>query len=272
MDPKIEYKYNDFSILLPSDHMLPFYQKAHKKYDKFLPHLIKNIDDQSTIIDVGANCGDTLAGMVDVKKDMTFVCIEPDDVFYDYLEKNVSRILANNNKTIIYKVKSLVGKTISNASLEGIGGTKHAVPDSVAGNYFSEKLDSILSDITCTEIKLLKTDVDGFDYDVIDSAESLLLKQKPIIYFECAFDHEYQKNGYINTIKWLTSIGYKDYIVFDNFGELMIRTKDIYQIFQLIEYIWKQNKKGATRTIFYYDILTVCEKDKEIIDMSVCTY
>jgi len=203
---------------------------------------------------------------------MTYVCIEPDDVFYDFLEKNVIRILENNNKTIIYKIKSLVGKSISNVSLEGVGGTKHAVPDSKAGNYISKKLDSILSDITCTEIRLLKTDVDGFDYDVIDSAESIVLQQKPIIYFECEYNYEYQKNGYINTIKWLSSIGYEDYIVFDNFGEIMIRTSDIQQIFHLIEYLWKQNMEGATRTIFYYDILAASEKDKEIIDKSVCTY
>ena len=67
---KIEYKYNDFSILLPADHMLPLYQKVHKKYDKFLPHLVKYIKNYSTIIDVGANCGDTLAGMVDANKNI----------------------------------------------------------------------------------------------------------------------------------------------------------------------------------------------------------
>ena len=37
----IIYSYKDFSIKLPSNHLLPEYQKTHPKYDRFLPHLAK---------------------------------------------------------------------------------------------------------------------------------------------------------------------------------------------------------------------------------------
>ena len=58
-----EYRFADFSIVLPADHALPIYQKAHRLYDRFLPHLSKYIESGSTVIDVGANCGDTVAAM-----------------------------------------------------------------------------------------------------------------------------------------------------------------------------------------------------------------
>lgn len=63
----IEYHYKEYSIKLPANHMLPVYQKYHPKYDRFLPHLVKYIEPSDTVIDVGANVGDTLAGIVRLK-------------------------------------------------------------------------------------------------------------------------------------------------------------------------------------------------------------
>lgn len=42
-------------------------------------------------------------------------------------------------------------------------------------------------------------------------------------------------------IKTLEGMGYEDWTLFDNFGELVIRTKEVLTVRQLIEYVWKQN-------------------------------
>ena len=75
------YSYSNFSIFLPANHMRPIYQEHHRKYDRFLPHLVKYIGDGESIIDVGANVGDTLAGMVEANQSSKYICIEPDDIF-----------------------------------------------------------------------------------------------------------------------------------------------------------------------------------------------
>mgnify|MGYP001766022705 CR=1 FL=1 len=267
---KIQHAYKRFSIVLPADHKLPIYQLRHPRYDRFLPHLVKSIESNSIIIDVGANCGDTLAGMVVENSEAKYICIEPDTAFHHELLSNITRIKIAHPNLDVLTVKHLVGKSLSNVSLEGTGGTKHAVVGK--GTDVAIPLDEILKGIPCPPVRLLKIDVDGFDYDVIDSAQALLFSQQPILFFECQYDFEYQKVGYKKTIQWLNSIGYTDWTLFDNFGEVMLRTNVIHQIFQLMEYIWRQNTQSATRTIFYYDILAGTRKDADLISEALNTY
>ena len=63
LDMNIKYQYRDFSIELPAEHLFPSFQEKHKLYDRFLPHLCKYLAPGSTILDVGANCGYSLAAM-----------------------------------------------------------------------------------------------------------------------------------------------------------------------------------------------------------------
>jgi len=261
----IKHRYKDFFIALPADHRLPDYQRAHPKYDRFLPHLVKYIDQSDTVIDIGANVGDTLAGMVEQRPEASYICIEPDDSFYRCLEENVERIKTSIGGLKVRTIKALIGKNISNVSLDGKGGTKHAVVNGT-GVIPSMPLDQILSDASNTNIRILKSDVDGFDYDVLDSSMSVIEKHGPIVFFECQYDYEYQKSGYANTLTSLDAAGYCDWTVFDNFGEVIIRTADVQILAGLMNYVWRQNTGFATRTIYYYDVLAVQKKDSALID------
>ena len=180
--------------------MLPAYQAHHPKYDRFLPHLSKYIEKSETIIDVGANVGDTLAGMAEINSKSSY-----DDSFFKFLEINLNRIKSIRTDLNVCTIKSLVGKNISDVTLEGHGGTKHAALSN-EGGVKSLSLDSLLSKLPHKKIRLLKTDVDGFDYDVIDSATSLIRDHKPIIFFECHCDFEYQKSGYKNMLSELVPV------------------------------------------------------------------
>jgi len=269
---KTEYAYSDFSILLPADHLLPTFQKHHNLYDRFLPTLSKYLSPASTVIDVGANCGDTLAAMYDRNKNLRFVCIEPDETFFGYLQNNILRIKKIDTKAEIQSIRMLVGKKITDVSLEGSGGTKKAVMGNKNRSLSSQSLDDILSNTKMSDIRLLKSDVDGFDYDVIDSAETIIANHKPMIFFECQFDHVFQKEGYEKTIAHLEGKGYTEWIIFDNFGEVILRTNDLQQIYHLFNYLWRQNVQRSTRTIYYYDILTFTKKDNAFIEMIMNDY
>ena len=65
-------------------------------------------------------------------------------------------------------------------------------------------------------------------------------KYKPILFFECLYEFEFQKEGYKNTIKNLISKGYKEWIIFDNYGEIITKTNSLEKIMDSIEYIWNQ--------------------------------
>lgn len=273
--PDVEYNFDRFTILLPADHMLPSYQQHHKKYNKFLPHLVRHLSESITIVDVGANCGDTLAAIVQYKLGVTYYPVEGDPIFFEYLLQNIERI--KSNKLIgnfhVYPINSIVTGRDNNVSLEGVGGTKHAVVkmDGVPNNLI-ESLDNILSSFSLESLDLLKIDVDGFDWDVINSARKTVLKYNPLIFFELFFSDHEQRQGYVDTVNWLTANGYNDYSIFDNFGELILRTDSIRCIHSLMEYVNKQNQGITTRTIYYFDILAGTCEHKALIDQTLASY
>jgi FkbM family methyltransferase len=268
---QIELKYKDFSILLPADHMLPVYRRTHPQYDKFLPYLAKYIKPEECIVDVGANVGDSLAGMIETNPESTYICIEPDDLFFELLKKNIERIKKSKATISVLAAKYLVGRSVSDVQLEGSSGTKHAVVGN-SGPIRSRSLDSILSALGNGKVKLLKSDVDGFDYDVIDSASSTIAGQKPLLFFECQTDHDYQKKGYEATFHSLESVGYTDWVLFDNFGAVLMRAKSAHEVTALLDYIWNQKIGLSTRTIYYMDILSGVSADKNLIDAALAEY
>jgi FkbM family methyltransferase len=263
--------YQTFSIYIPANHLLPTYQKLHRKYDKFLPHLVKQLDSSDTVIDVGANVGDTLAGMVEQNEKLDYICIEADDFFFENLIRNIAIIRQSKSDLKVRAVKALVGNDLSGVSLNGSGGTKRAVMNP-EGRLKSRSLDELVSDASIAKVRLVKSDVDGYDYDVLDSSENFIREHKPIIFFECHCEFEYQKIGYERSLKSLENMGYCDWTVFDNFGEIIVRTRSLDTVIQLLQYVWNQNTGNATRTIYYYDVLVIQDSDAELIDRVLSNY
>jgi len=273
---KTEYRYRNFSIRLPAGHLLPFYQSMHATYDRFLPHLVLHLEPGATVIDVGANCGDTLAGMYDANERLSYVCVEPDGVFFEYLQDNVARMRNANPLASIRLYKALVGKCVSHAALEGSGGTKHAVRVDGASpsgsSVSSTTLDGLLLPMESGRVELLKSDVDGFDFDVIDSGAQLISEHGPILFFECHFGDSQQKEGYRKTIAGLQRGGYCAWVVFDNFGAVVLRTGQIDTIYQLFDYVDRQNAGLASRTINYFDVMAGTARHDALLTAAVSGY
>jgi FkbM family methyltransferase len=253
------------TIILPADHRLPIYQAEHRLYDRFLPHLAIWLADGDRIIDVGANCGDTLAAMYSARPTLRFVCIEPDKGFDTYLRRNIKRLPGVD--AIV--VNAMVGQAISGAALIGSGGTAKQVISS-GGGRASQTLDELLQDVAAP-VRLLKTDVDGFDYDVLDSASNIIARDAPLLFFECYLDHDFQRLGYRATIAALAAKGYTDWSIFDNFGALMAHGGSEL-VLDILDYVWLQNAGATTRTIFYIDILAATASDKALVSTVLGNY
>ena len=101
---------------------------------------------------------------------------------------------------------------------------------------------------------------------------AVIREYKPILFCEVQYDFEYQMNGYEKTLRALESEGYCDWTIFDNFGEIVLRTKSLAIVVQLMRYVWNQNTGRTTRTIYYYDVLAVQESDSNLIDRVLSDY
>lgn len=250
-----KYRVGNSTIILPPDHLLPAHQNSYKQYDRFLPHLVKHLEDDSIVIDVGANVGDTVAAMVATNDKLRYVCVEADDEFFDYLIRNTKRLGLDNPDAVIESYKCLVGLSVKDVKLLGVGGTKHAEMSDDAEALTSKPLDELISEIDRGSIGLIKSDVDGYDYDVIDSAEKSISESNCLLYFECQYENEDQFDGYMNCFNRIGALGYDRFAIFDNFGGLVasLVAKDV--VFDFMNYVRRQNNGSSVRTIYYFDVL-----------------
>jgi FkbM family methyltransferase len=268
------YRCGNVEIVLPPGHKLPEYQRLYPHYDRFLPHLARLLPRGGTIVDVGANVGDTLAAMAAAAPQASYLCVEPDPAFFACLERNIERLRAALPGLAVHARQALVGQQVERASLAGSGGTAHARPD--AAGIASVTLDALVAAAGLPPVALLKSDVDGFDFDVLASAERLLAADRPLLFFEAQPLDAAQLAGFERLLGRLPAIGYTRYAVFDNFGQLLGRTGDATLVAQLVRYAWRQGPgvgpRGATRTFYYVDVLAGGERDTATLDAALADY
>jgi FkbM family methyltransferase len=243
--------------------------KAHVKYDAFLPHLCSHLPPGSFIIDIGANVGDTLAGIVSKNSKLKICCIEPDQGFLKYLNLNVESIVRRFPETEITVLPYLIGKEFSNLSLQGSGGTKHAIPG--GGVLQNVQLDEALQS-EAQRISLIKTDVDGFDFDVINSGFGRIATDLPLIFMEFYLQNKEDLAKYMKTSNELESLGYKKFVVFDNFGGVVIESSDLNALENVLNYAINGRLKKSTRTIDYFDVLFSTQNDTDLIAKVLASY
>jgi FkbM family methyltransferase len=254
--------------------MLPTYIHRHKKYDRFLPFLVSKIRNYGLVVDVGANVGDTLVAMATNNPNLQYLCLEPDWKFFQYLELNSTSVKEKFPETKISLKREFVGINVNEVSLTGKFGTKHATSKTSAAQTFSSKsLDSILEEMDLSGgVILLKSDVDGFDWDVLDSSINAIKRSEPILFFEVAIIEGGQIENYKRTLKTVQLAGYDFWYIFDNFGQFIFHSQDLSLVFQMLDYLEKNRTDQRNRTIFYFDILVSTNKDRNFLSSVVDQY
>ena len=209
-------------IILPPEHLLSLYESIYPKYDRYLPTVIGKIKENEVIIDIGANIGDTLFRLLNINTKPYYYCIEADNLFFEYLKKNKKSLNINLQNKIIL-IKTLVGDQLKGNLSENTTGTKSLI-ESDSG-IKSKKLDDIIMDYKIKNIKLIKVDVDGFDYNILFSAINELKNNKPDIFFEYKALDESGKKNYLRLIEKLSEIGYSNWTMLDNYGSVIFENK-----------------------------------------------
>lgn len=216
-EPLVEYRVGPFLVLLPRSHRLPEYRRAFPLYDTAITRLATLVHAKypsSSVVDVGANVGDTAAA-IRSGSPAPLLCVEGADEFFPILEHNARRLGA-----AVFLDRALVGATdsiVAGAITSG-GGTARIDP-SAGGRIRLEPLEQILArhrDLPAPG--LVKIDTDGFDCPIVEGSMDLWRAGNPILFFE--YDPDYYP-GWNPLPMWaaLGGAGYSLALVFENTGE-----------------------------------------------------
>jgi FkbM family methyltransferase len=245
--------------------LLDWYQKLHPRYDRWLPVLAAHLPQDSLVIDVGANVGDSAVPFL--RRNIRTVCVEPSRFFQKYLCKNIADSGFAHNAVV---VEALVGCESGIKQLRIERGTavvsdRHKPKRRVEAISQCVSLDEIIDQ--AGGVTLLKTDTDGFDHDVLASGLRGIRSHHPIIYFENAVCLE-NVTGYHKVYDALERLGYNDVVVFDNLGNLMLDGATWGTLKQLNRYMMEPGVPG----IPYLDVLIYCNEHRAVIGEALRAY
>lgn len=215
-----------------------------------------------SLIDVGANVGDTIA-VVKTQVDVPVIGVEGDEVTYAYLEKNSKQF---NNVNI---VKTFLGEKTEelNVNFEKSGWNATIIPDDKGGKQIAFKtLDAVIHEggFNDRTIKLLKVDVEGFDTIVLRGAGDIIRKHKPVVFLEYNRQNMISiKEEGLPTLLSFAAAGYNKIAFFDHKGTLMLAAsvKDKEVVTYLHDYA-----SSSKNLIGYYDICLFHEEDDQLAE------
>jgi FkbM family methyltransferase len=178
------------------------------------------IENESTIIDIGANIGDTVA-LIRPVTNSRIICIEGDEKYLKLLKINIAK---DKNCTVI---NSFLGEQdeLLNTKQVHENGTGRLVEDE-SSHIQIRSLDSLILNEIDGQIGLIKVDTDGFDNKIIRGASAIIDKFHPVLFFE--YDPYFlEKAGEkgIDIFDFLLSKGYNSFEMYDNLGDLICTCK-----------------------------------------------
>ena len=183
-------------------------------------------DEPLLVVEVGSNIGASLAQMIAVRPRARYVCFEPADRFRDVLVLNIEE----NGWENVQVEGLLVGSRAESVQL-----FTNTTTASVASRHYGEHvfleasthpmttLDAYFCD--AERLDLVKSDTDGFDFDVLLGAPGVLERLAPTLYFEFApfLARRVDRDG-AEVLAYLRDLGYERFLVFAQSGELLTMT------------------------------------------------
>ena len=248
-------------LVLPLSHHLPFYKQKHIFFDTALSRLstfLYERDRYLRLIDIGANVG-AMVSFVSREVAGEFLCVEPDPKYFAILQKNTKTI-----KNVVCENALCDEQEHRRAvSMERFGGSGRVREKSNNTDIRITTVDNLVSKYpNFSDANIIKVDTEGYDYRVLRGAKRLLEAHKPAIFFELhpSFLSDIDEDPMF-IFGFLSSIGYKHALIYDNFGVVAGRTPliDIDRISNLLMLIKNQQIiDPVTKDVpSYFDILTI---------------
>lgn len=211
-------------MVLPRSHRLPDYAGPGSIYGQNLVDLARALAAHSsplTVIDVGANVGDSTLQILDAV-DGRVLCVEADAAYLDYLHRNVD----GDRRVTVVEALLVTDAGASGATAVRSGGTTRfteggssdAAPTITPGELREGHPDF-------ADLRLVKSDTDGYDVALVPALAQTWAHSTPVLFFE--YDpYLIRIAGFDPLQVWddLAALGYDDVAVWDNAGRPVRRT------------------------------------------------
>jgi FkbM family methyltransferase len=216
-DPLVRYRMGEYELLLPLSHELPIYRKDHPEYESALGRLAALAREKYanlTVVDVGANVGDTAAVIRDGAPRAPVLAVEGHPRFFDLLKRNAAQFdpPLDLNRAIVgpraARVRAVFEAASGTAQLRFGGGDEVEV----------QTLSAVLGrHPRFAAPKLLKLDTDGHDWPILRAESDLLARVRPLLFAE--YDPHLMSEDDHEVLPLLRAVGYARALVYENTGE-----------------------------------------------------
>jgi FkbM family methyltransferase len=225
-DPVVKVRVGNRVLLMPWSHQLPKILKSCPGYETEIGRLatyLDRADGKLLMIDVGANVGDTIATLPPLHR-AHFLCVEGSQLYFDLLQRSYE---SDVNVTLLFALLTDSTSSTGKAGVHEAGGTAHVAKENgslTAAPWMT--VDEVVERYPAFEkANFLKIDTDGYDLRVLRGATALLQRSKPCLHLEFSPRHwrEYGLCEAGDGLEFLSEMGYKDVLIYDNQGYLIGR-------------------------------------------------
>lgn len=257
-----QVKIGDYTLWANAEHPIQDYLKNYKFYSRNLPRVAKYIEakyPEYSIIDIGANVGDTLALLRTAKVNQLVYLIEGEPSYFKLMQTNLPQF----DKALPYLTFLGEESTVQTGAIASAEGTARLDNDATTAIHI-QKLDDLAKNENFENVKLLKIDTDGFDFKILRGSMQLLKQFKPILFFEydAVYLEEQNEHG-TQTLNALQQSGYHKIIYYDNYGKMLLSaTLDNQPLMEQL-YIYMRKREGAFP---YYDVCVFHQDDDALAD------
>jgi FkbM family methyltransferase len=263
-DPSVEFDLDGTALQLPLSHRLPDYRRDFALFSANLGEVARLVADLGgrTMIDVGANVGDSVAIVKARAPEMAILCVEADPEYVPFLRTNTARWA----DVEIAAPVLLAERTGARAgALNRSHGTTRFVA-SQADSYATTSLDDLLRQRSrYSTPALLKSDTDGFEGYVLSGASSLLATVRPVLFLEYhpALLRAAGSDG-LEILAGLRTFGYDRIAFYDKFGVLLVRCRLADEA--LLGDLHAYAATNPERRVDHFDVVVVTPEYHPVVD------